>query len=149
MALAVKICFWVLTLVSRLLAMCGLATVIKGASYTNIVPHSSFGANYFFPFPLPVNTDIIYVDYQCPEDIFEIMQETGSQFNYVYPRIPVKSKLNIQRWKHYLQGYPIILCSYISWSLGSLSVFLGVIISSLSLTTINRLKTILRMWTTI
>ena len=34
------------------------------------------------------------------------MQSTGSQFHYIYPRIPVKSELHIDRWKHYLKDYP-------------------------------------------
>ena len=39
------------------------------------------------------------------------MQATGSQFNYIHPRVPVKSELNINTWKYYLQDYynPLLL----------------------------------------
>ena len=91
--------------------MCGLATVIKGAYYENMAQNGSFGAQYFSSVPLPVNTDVNNIEYQYPEELYAIMLETDSQYNYVYPRIPVKSELNIDRWKHYLQDYhkPILI----------------------------------------
>ena len=35
-----------------------------------------------------------------------IVEETNSYFNYIAPRIPVQSELNIDRWKFHLQAYP-------------------------------------------
>ena len=77
--------------------MCSIATVIKGAYCAKMEPNCSLGAQYFSLVPLPVNTDINSINYQCPEELYAIMQETGSQYNYVYPRIPVKSELHIDR----------------------------------------------------
>ena len=73
MVLAVKICSLALNILSRLLAMCIIATVIKGAYYAIMELHARFGAQYFSPVSLPVNSEINSIDYQCPEDLYAIM----------------------------------------------------------------------------
>ena len=79
-AMVVQCSLLALKLACRLLAMCSIATAIKGAYYATIEPRGDFGAQYFSPVPLPVCSDINNMDYHSPEDLYAIMQATGSQF---------------------------------------------------------------------
>ena len=60
-------------------------------------------------YPYPRNQDVNCIEYDQPADLFQIMKATGSCFNYIAPRIPVKSELTIERWKFHFKGYPIQL----------------------------------------
>ena len=71
---------------------------------------------------IPPNLDVNYVDYDHPADLFKIMKATGSCFNYIAPRIHVKSELHIERWKFHLQGYPNpLLIHFLEFPLGLFS----------------------------
>ena len=92
----------------KLLSVCMHVTNIPNARFYNIsqpVPHRAFGAQYFSPVPLPITEEVNYIEYSQPADLYYIMKETGSCFNYIFPRIPVKSELHIDRWKFHLKDY--------------------------------------------
>ena len=68
-ALVVQISLLAFKVACQLLAMCRIATSIKGAYYATVEQRGDFGAHYFSQVPLPVCTDINNINYQSPEDL--------------------------------------------------------------------------------
>ena len=64
-----------------------------------------FGATYLSPVPMPLWTGRHLIDYRDPVDLHNIVSEVSDYPNYIYPRIPVHSELNIARWRFHLADY--------------------------------------------
>lgn len=80
---------------------------VVGGYFTHPRPlHQAFGANYHSAILLPLDQEVNHIPYNSPIQLYDIMRATDSQYNYIAPRIPVLSGLNIDRWKFYLQDYP-------------------------------------------
>ena len=75
-----------------ILSVCVHVTNIPGAQFHHIPHHRNpgdFGTHYFSPVPLPIHDDVNHNEYQDPVDLYHIMEETGSCFIYIAPRILV------------------------------------------------------------